>query len=539
MRTLIIISLLFCNLCADFPLENQTWVLMNGGNINIVKSMFDFDPLKVIIVMFKKNNLAKVTYANLSNKYFRSTSEAMDFILSEFGKNRFNVSESEKIYKASYQPFPDDEFSCMEGLRNLSKTGVYQKFSVNKKEMGISALSQTLWFDKEPECFAVRGFIHGIDTKKTSCQNGWCANDLAGSTNDPRENDVCNQALGVCQNFATNYEKRQSKSMFWNLHVFPRVIWNPRHHITGRIIVEDSYEDYEMDSLRNDAIANKGDELKKKFLNPQFSQDESVIFSAQFGIPEGLSPSQIIELNFDLKGSDEKTSYYHSPTRAYRVSSFSAISEIKKAILLPFADENNFEWVENLDMNCPGWQSSDKRIGERAFNIVGDLSVSYGENIPQNVIDPTWFEYEQKIIEGPDGEVKTVWERKMKGKLDGQTAIVRNPDFPYQDYWWKGCPDMPADSRVPYTKKQIKSVLYTNIPKCDPSKFHNYNIIYRYFGYYVFNSKQDPEESKLALKRSNQAMAFANKFGTSRAPAARECSDSPIDVVANKFFGIN
>lgn len=296
---------------------------------------------------------------------------------------------------------------------------------------------------------------------------------------------------------------RPSSRMFWNVHIYPRVILHPRHPATGRIMKEITMTEEDAVAKRQEALDNASDQNLKPYLNPVLDDSASVYFSGQFLWPDA-GPDGVWSISMDVTPEgDGATGFYHDPPAAYRIQSLSDAAGLQSALLLPFAkgqEEQGF--LAELDQRCSGWGGKDRVIGQKAFSVQSDLSVVLPDILPAETSDPAWtLTRQEKVAVDGGWQIRTIVEENST--LEGQTALVRNPDFPYGDYFWKGCPDL-EDETFKITKSQLARILASPVPTCNASTLAQAEGIYRRIQG-LFTRPEEADEKDLAGRRADEA----------------------------------
>ncbi len=517
----------------DFPLKGQTWVFVNGPNeeTHIVKSVSDFAPSSVIVAKFNEDATADIHYANLSGRFCRSTAEAIDTIISELRKN---VLLHSKLFQASKRNFPDTAYSCDAELVRLAGMLRYNRYVVNGNEVKPNSNpSSWQWLFDPPECYATRPAREQDKQEKDLCENHWCVDPTPDPTIPFQE--TCNDTYTECHQVIEEsaLKTRASMRTFWNLHLFPNIILHPRHPATERIIKEISLSEQEAENFRQQAIENPNNQDLKIYLNPVMDDSASVYFSGQFLTP-ALNPYQIGSLSLDIQPEGEGASgYTHDPPMALRIASVDDWTGLQKALLLPFSrDENEKQFLENIDTRCPGWVTADRLIGQKAFEVKSGLDVTLPDVLPTETQDPSWKKVRQeRVLVNGGFEVKTIVDDDRM--ITGQMALVKNLDFPYGDHFWKGCPDLP-DTFFKLTKSQAARLLNFPVPTCNLSTlsisadFHR-NLKSR------FNSVDDAKEIEMANQRALEAEFQFDRTKNKERPADIICPDTPLDIIIREM----
>jgi hypothetical protein len=517
----------------NLPLAGQYWVFTNGANeeSHIVKSLADFSPSKVIVAWFRSPTIATVRYANMAGVFCRSTAEALDSISAQLKNN----PELQVQVNASLRTFPDTAYSCDDALKKLSNGGRFSRFVINDAEVSPSS-SETDWHWSfaEPTCYASRAATSQDQHDKDLCQDGWCSD----PTPDPKSpyQEACDEAYTECRHYVdeSQLKSKPSTTQFWNLHIPARIVLHPKHHGTGRIMMEVSMDEAEAETMRKRARDNPDVDQYKPYLNPVFDDSASVYFSGQF-LATNSAAASTWELNFDLPAPSEgASSFSHDPARAYRIRSFSDKDGLQAALLMPFAkQEDDREFLRNLDLNCPGWQYKDERIGERAFTIRNDIDATLPDVIPTNPTDERWKKVRQEKVSNPDGgySIRTYYEDDRI--LNGQKAMVRNTSFPYSDYFWKGCPDLEAPP-FNLTKSQLSAVLNMDIPTCNTTTLFLSPEVYGTIAR-TFSKPAENRERALAEKRIQEARAIFGRSINRERPTDFACPETALDLLLQRL----
>jgi hypothetical protein len=509
-------------------------VFINGPSeeTHIVKSVSDFNPSKVLVTTFKPDGKADVRYANLSGVFCRSTAEALDSIYKQLLTNFAPKS----LVSSTLRTFPDTAYSCDEALKKLSNGGHFTQFFIN--DVAVSpTLSETDWHwtYSEPTCYASRAGTAQDQQDKDLCQDGWCSD----PTPDPKSpyQEACNEDYTECRHYVdeSQLKAKPSTTHFWNLHIPAKIVLHPKHHSTGRIMKEVSMDEAEAAAMRSKALDQPSVDQYKPYLNPVFDDSASVYFSGQF-LATSASAASTWELNFDIPAPSEgASSFSHDPARAYRIRSFNDKEGLQAALLMPFAKNDvEREWVKNVDMNCPGWQYNDARIGERAFTIRDDIDATLPDVITSNPTDERWKKVRQEKVPTQQGGffIRTYYEDDRV--LTGQKALVRNTSFPYSDYFWKGCPDLESPP-FKLTKSQLAAVLNMPIPQCNlPSLFYSPDI----FGAIAntFSKPSEELERNLAQKRLQEARALFGRSINRQRLSEAACPETALDLLVQRYY---
>jgi hypothetical protein len=328
---------------------------------------------------------------------------------------------------------------------------------------------------------------------------------------------------------------RPSSRTFWNLHIHPLIILHPRHPATGRIMKEILLTEDEAEEKRRQAIANPSNQELKPFLSPVMDDSASVWFSAQFLWPDP-GTAGVWSISMEVKPeADGATGFYHDPPAAYRIQSFSDWPGLQNALLLPFArDDADKAFLASIDTRCPGWMFQDRIIGQLAFNVKSGLDVTLPDVLPAETSDPAWTRTHQERVAINGGwEVRTIVEEDRI--LEGQMALVRNMDFPYGDYFWKGCPDL-DDFYFHLTRSQLIRILALPVPVCNRSTLANAEALYRRVQA-RFARPEDMEERGLAGRRTDEAAFLWRRNQGKERPADFQCPDIPLDAMVRKVSG--
>ncbi len=517
----------------DLPMVGQTWVFVNGPTeeSHIVRSISDFGATSVIVAKFNQDGTADMRYANLAGRFCLSTTEALDTIGIELRKN---VVLGSSLFSASKQLFPDTAYSCDAELARLSGTLRYNRYAINGSAvLPTRTPSAYQWFFDPPECYASRPARLEDKEEKDLCENHWCV-DPNPPPNEPYP-ESCNDTYTECHNVVDEsaMQFKPSTKSFWNLHLFPKIVVHPRHPATGRVMKEISLTEKEAGDFRQRAIDNPGNADLKSYLNPVLDDSASVYFSGQFLWP-ALIPDPVWSVNMEIKAEGEGgTGFAHDPPMAYRIASFDDWTGLQKALLLPFArDDAEKDFLENLDTRCPGWAFQDRLMGKRAFSVKQGLEVTLPDVLPMEPTDPRWKQVKQERVSVDGGwEVRTVVEEDRI--LSGQMAIVRNVDFPYGDYFWKGCPDL-EDSFFNQTRSQVLRILGQSVPTCNLGNLAKAAGFYRRLEL-RFGRPEDAKEKEMAEQRALEAeFQFERTKGKER-PVGMTCPDTPVDVLLRRM----
>jgi hypothetical protein len=517
----------------ELPLRGQTWVFVNGPNedTHIVNSVAGFEPSSVIVARFNDNGTADIRYSNLSGRFLRSTTEALETI---DGDLRRNVLPGSRLFQASRQGVPDTAYSCDEELARLSGSLRYSQYFTNGEAVTPVRESRSWrWYFDPPECHASRPATAQDRQEKDLCQDHWCSDPV----DDPAEafREVCKDDYTECRYVIdeSTHRTRGSTRSFWNLHIYPRIVYHPRHHVTGRIMKEITVSLEEAEEMRRLAIANQGDEDLKPYLNPVLDDSASVWFSGQFLDPPG-NPDASWSLSLDIPPEGEgATVYTHDPPRAYRIASFDDWIGLRKALLLPFAEDPvEEEFLANLDTRCPGWMFMDRWIGQRAFSVRDGLDVTLPDVLPPETTDPGWKVMRQERVQVNGGwEVRTIVDENRV--LKGQKALVRNLDFPYGDFFWKGCPDL-DDAQTGLTKAQVARLLARPVPTCNLEALSRAPDIYRRLGM-RFRRPDEEDERHMASRRAQEAEFQYDRIRNKERPEGLRCPESHLDQLVRRF----
>lgn len=518
----------------DFPMRGQTWVFLNGPNeeTHIVQSISEFAPSSVVMASFNPDGTADLRYSNLSGRFMRSTAEALDSIINDL---KVNVLRNSDLFSASLQSVPDTAYSCDEELARLAGTGRYNGYFINGQSITPSRDSRAWqWFYQSPECYATRPARAQDRQEKDLCQNHWCTSPLDGE--DAEYKEACDESFSECRVVIEeeSMRPRPSSRMFWNLHIYPLIVLNPRHQATGRIMKEISLTEAEARNKRREAIENPSNQDLKPYLSPVMDDSASVYFSGQFLWPEAGS-NGVWSISMDVRPEEDgATGFYHDPPAAYRIQSFEDWAGLQKALLLPFAkDEVDKSFLSGIDTRCPGWMLRDRTIGQQAFKIQPGLDVTLPDVLPPETSDPAWTRTRQERVAVNGGwEIRTIVEEDRV--LKGQTALVRNPDFPYGDYFWKACPD-PADPDFRQTRSQMVRMLALPVPVCNPSTLSVAEGLYKRLQA-RFSSPEDKDQWDLAGRRAEEAAFLWRRNGAKDRPEGIQCPESPLDVLL-KWIG--
>lgn len=518
----------------NFPLLRQTWVFTNGPTekTHIVKSITNFAPSKVFVCHFSSQNRDILTgscrFASLEGLYLRSTAEALDSVYAQLRRN-FLTGE---IARAYYNAFPDTFYSCASQLRNLASRGVgrFRSFSINGQSVEPSAITDE-WFSEPPTCYASRQRMAGDDIDEMACENGWCA-----SMFHTGFNEVCSATGSECRSYIeeSDLSTRSTNRYYWNLHLFPKVVLHPKHQSTGRVMTEISLTEAQAITLRDQAVANPSNETLKPYLNPVLDDSASVIFSGQFLTPENPQASF---LSLDIPASSPgATSFTHDPKYVFRIPSMpddNAMAlntttdlgrALRAALLRPYAKSNrDDEFLQRLDSNCPFWATRDMEIGKQAFSI-RPLTASLPDAIPSDPYDPSW---KRQVTEGGMTYLRD------NRTLENQLAIVRNIDFSYSDYWWKGCPD--RERVLGLTKKQMLDFVSNSIPLCNLKEVAAANSRVYMPIYQTFANDGDKDEALTTSKRITQVEQISQRFqGQLNNYTYENCPTTELSVLVNR-----
>lgn len=522
----------------NFPLARQTWVFTNGPTekTHIVKSISNFAASKVFVCQFSdydsRDNLivGSCRFASLEGLFLRSTAEALDSVYAQL---RRNYIANQEIGRAYYNAFPDTVYNCDAQLRDIAarSNGRFTRFSLNGANVYPSSL-QGEWLPDPPICYAARARTSNDDLDEMACENGWCA-----SMYQTGFHEVCSTTEAECRSYIDegNMSARPSSRFYWNLHIFPRVVLNPKHHATGRIMTEITLNEAQATALRNQAVANPANETLKPYLNPVLNDSASVIFSGQFLTPDNPQASF---LSLDIPSTGQGgTSFTHDPKYAFRISGMptdfemdinstsDAARALRAALLRPYAKSNaDDRFLERLDANCQFWQLRDMDIGKRAFSI-RPMSVTLPDALPSDPYDPAW---KKQVREG------NVTYNRDNRVIENQLAIVRNLEFRYSDYWWKGCPDREREP-TGMTKKQMMDFIAHPVPVCNLK-----HVAAAYEKAYwpifqTFTGDDDNYEAEQTYKRMMQAGQIANRYAARLNDFSYEnCPVTPLSILVNR-----
>ena len=406
---------------------------------------------------------------------------------------------------------------------------------VNGKEISPTATeTEWTWDLSLPTCYASHPASEVDKEEKDLCEGGWCSD----PTPDPKDPypEACDDAYTECRHYVDEslIKTKASEIQFWNLHIPAKIVMHPKHHSTGRIMKEVSMTEEEADAMRKVAIANPDEDKYKPYLNPVFDDSASVYFSGQFLAIAGAA-SSLSELNFDLQAkSDGASSYSHDPAKAYRIRTLGDKEGLQAALLMPFAkNDDEKEWLRNLDINCPGWQYNDTRIGERAFTIVDSVDATLPDVIPNSPTDEKWKTLRQEKVPLPSGGyfVRNFYDDARI--LKAQKSIVRNNKFLYSDYFWKGCPDL-ENLTFKYTKSQIAQFLNLPVPVCNLKSLIFSPALYRAFSG-IFSNPNEKREKALADKRVQEAQFLYKRNSKRERPETYTCPETALDILLSRW----
>ena len=477
------------------------------------------------------DNTVDVQYANLSGVFCRSTSEAVDSIGVQLKANFLPG----QYFNSTLRTFPDTAYSCDEALKKLTNDGHFSRYFINDVEVTPSSSeSDWHWSFSEPTCYASRAAIAQDRVDKELCQDGWCSD----PTPDPKSpyQEACDESYTECRHYVdeSQLKSKPSTTQFWNLHVPAKIVLHPKHHSTGRIMKEISMDEAEATAMRQKALDNPDADEFKPYLNPVFDDSASVYFSGQF-LATASTAATTSELNFDLPAPSEgASSFGHDPGRAYRIRSFSDKEGLQAALLMPFAkNDEDREFLRNIDLNCPGWQYKDERIGERAYSIRSDIDATLPDVLPTNPTDERWKKVRQEKVPTTGGGffIRTYYEDDRI--LTGQKALVRNPSFTYSDYFWKGCPDLEAPP-FNMTKSQLAGVLNMNIPTCNNATLFLSPEVYGNIAE-TFSKSSEGFERSLAQKRILEARALFGKSINRERITDESCPETALDILLQRI----
>lgn len=515
-----------------FPLIGQTWVFVNGPteDTHIAQSISGFAASSVIVAQFNSNGTAEIRYVNLKGRFLRSTSEALEAV--EQGL-RSNVLRQSKLLQYSLRAIPDTSYSCDAELAWLSTTLRYNAYFIN----GVSVTPKRdarewQWYFEPPECYASRPAIPQDKQDMDLCQNHWCTDPIEDKENPAQE--ACKDDFTECRYVIEEetHKTKPSPRFFWNLHLFPKIVFHPRQHITGRIIKEESLTEEEAQTLRQQAIGSPTNEDLKPYLNPVMDDSASVYFSGQFRGPDG-NLDAVWSISLDIRAEGEgATGYSHDPPAAYRIASFDDWVGLRRALLLPFAEgDEEKDFYANLDTRCPNWIVLDRLIGERAYQIRDDLSVTLPDVLPPETTDPAWRMMRQERVQVDGGwQVRTIIEENRV--ISDQKALVRNLDFPYGDFFWKRCPDL-DDGSFRMTKSQIVRFMARPVPTCNLTALSRASEVYQSLGKRFRRADEDPERN-LAARRAQEALNLYDRTKAKERPADLRCPETSLDVLLRR-----
>ena len=514
-------------------MKGQTWVFLNGPNedTHIVKSISDFSPSSVIVASFNLDGTVDLRYSNLSGRYIKSTTEALDSIGIDL---RTNVIRNSARFQASRQPVPDTAYSCDEELARLSGTLRYNAYFINGQAVTPTKDTRAWqWFFEAPDCHASRPARAQDRKEKDLCQNHWCSSPLDGEDTELKE--ACDEGFTECRVIIEeeSMRTRPSNRMFWNLHIFPKIIFHPRHPATGRVMKEISMTEEQAQEKRQDAIGHPSNQDLKPYLSPVMDDSSSIYFSGQFLWPD-VGPNGVWSISMDVSPEgDGATGFYHDPPAAFRIQSFSDWLGLQKAMLLPFArDETENTFLSEIDTRCSGWAFQDRLIGQSAFSVKASLQVVLPDVLPSETSDPAWTRTRQeRVLVNGGYEVRTIVDEDRT--LSDQVALVRNSEFPYGDYFWKGCPDL-DDGFFHMTRSQLVQLLVAPVPTCNASTLAQAEGIYKRIQS-RFTRTDDREERDLAGRRSEEAAFLFRRDQGRERPTGFKCPDSPLDVVVRRI----
>lgn len=382
---------------------------------------------------------------------------------------------------------------------------------VNDQAVTPSA-SPTAWHATPPSCYASRQRIATDDIDEMACEAGWCATLM-----EKPYHEVCSPTLPECRAYIEEeaMQTRVENRFYWNLHVFPSIVFHPRHHTNGRIMKEINLTEPEAIALRKQAVDNPTREDLKPYLNPVLDDSASVYFSGQFLTP--LNPAQTWSISLSIPPSTPgATSFAHDPPVMFRIprmpgpaaldrnSTDDVTLALQSALLRPFAkDSREDDFVANLDRNCPFWKVHDDAIGQRAFTVRRDVTATLPDDLPTDPYDTRWKTTETQGTRTVLRDART---------LENQLAIVRNRDLVYSDYWWKGCPVVEEGS-LRMTKKQAMDFLTEPIPTCNLEELSR--ALYSIYTpiYYMFHRDGDERENHFAWKRMTEVDFYVRRAG--------------------------
>lgn len=531
-RSSILLSVFGFAAADEFPMRGQTWVFLNGPNedTHIVQSVGEFAPSSVIVATFNQDGTVDTRYSNLSGRFLKSTAEALDTVAADLKRNEVLHSSA---FTASRQNVPDTAYSCDEELTRLAGTARYSGYYIKGQSVQPSRDSRNWqWFFEAPECYATRPARAQDRQEKNRCVNHWCSSPLDGE--DAEFKEGCDEAFIECRAIVEeeSMRSRPSSRMFWNLHIYPLIILHPRHPATGRVMKEISMSQEEAEAKRQEALGDPSNQNLKPYLNPILDDSASVYFSGQFLWPEA-GPNGVWSISMDVSPEGEgATGFYHDPPAAYRIQSYADVAGLQSALLLPFAKgKEDVSFLSELDQRCPGWPGKDRIIGQKAFRVQSGLSVVLPDILPPETSDPAWTRTRQERVAVNGGwQIRTIVEENRT--LEGQAALIRDPDFPYGDYFWKGCPDL-EDATFKLTKSQLTRILASPIPTCNAATLAQSEGVYRRIQG-LFTRPEEVDEKALAGRRADEAAFLWRRDQGRERPAGFKCPDSPLDILLGK-----
>ncbi len=444
-----------------------------------------------------------IRWANLEGMPIRSTSEALDSIYAQLRRNSLL---SKQLANAYYNPFPDTLLSCEPQLHQLQATGGFRSFFINDKSIldPLVAPPPDRWFQTAPSCYASRPKIAGDDIDQMACEGEWCA-----TLDQKPHHEVCSATRPECRAYIDEdaMSTRVAANFYWNLHVFPSIVFHPRHHTNGRIMTEIVLTQAEAEAKRLGAANNPGKEDLKPYISPVMDDSMSVYFSGQFSAPQ--LPSETWVLSLDIPAAAPgATSFYHDPAIIFRIPRMPTVGDLDRAsfsetthalqaaLLRPFAKSlKDDQFLTAVDVKCPFWKLHDDDLGKKAFDIRTDIEAELPDVIPTDPHDIAW---KTTVEEGARTYLRDA--RTLKNQM----AIVRKKEFVYSDYWWKGCPQAER-SPLALTKKQMLDLITEPVPTCNLLELRDavtrvYNPIYE-----ILRTDGDVNEAGLALRRAEEA----------------------------------
>jgi hypothetical protein len=422
-------------LYADFPLNGQSWIFVEGGNPNAFSILEDVNPKRIFWVYFEDDNNVQMKYLNLMDSPYSSVFDMATDIQKEFrytfsGKKgspfkNLEGFEIPPIFNWVKSKTIGRTYSCKEAIKKrIDIVGIpdyydsYRMVGKTNDEDYDETKSiweidkETITFSQMPSCELIREgqspivrFIEakvndGVDFKKDvqyACVDGWC--NISEEMQDRRVMEVDKKLYFVMteafkeedimsvytENVYTlserNMETIPMDADVYILHLFPQLTWSPRNSLTGKPLGELYWKNtQEMREARLKALSERVTKLEAGWRSPLMVEEKSAVYSVAFDIGS-MEEGKWLYLN----DKSVNNRWQSNPAWAYKVGEGNTINgmdvnSIAVLLLKIFSKKESperYEFYDKIEENCGAfWLEAEKEVADYLWTYEKTISAN-------------------------------------------------------------------------------------------------------------------------------------------------------------------